>query len=281
MTQSTIPSPFTHKPRRVLRRAIAVLLAPALTMLLAPAAFSAVTYLDAAGGSAGNTFATGSTASDTSWYTTTLPASGTTNESQWVVRSGFTPPTNGDDAFQASHTTNDANGDTMPELTTRITGLTPGATYNIYAFFWDSTNADQDWTLQAGLATGSYTNFSHDVNPNMTTTIAPAASTLSYTSSVSTSANSGNLLMYAAGLGPVVADGSGEIDVFLHSIGYNGSNAPGTGIGAAAGANDVRSWYDGVGYEQVVSSSVPTPAALPGGLLLLAGAMTRRRRRAL
>ncbi|WP_338684955.1 alpha/beta hydrolase [Haloferula helveola] len=191
-----------------------------------------ITYVDAVEGAAGNTFATGGTPVDTSWINSD---GGTgTDEDQWRVRTGVEG--NGDTIFQAIHNLGD--GDDMPELTTRITGLSDGA-YDIWAFYWDQIDSDtQNWVVSTGLASGSLGSFSSPDEPAVAGATSDGvynASTLSFTTSVQTVAGGGLRNLFGVYLGKVaVTGGAGVVEVFI-------DNLPG-------GGSSNRTWYDGVGY---------------------------------
>lgn len=110
------------------------------------------------GAGGGNTFKTGSAPSDVSWVG---PDSSSTNNTQWNKR-GATNEGNGDTLFQGSVTA----GNTLPELTTRITGLADGTTA-IWAFYWDQVDSTtRNWILSAGLTSGSLATCSSPGNPD-------------------------------------------------------------------------------------------------------------------
>ena len=100
-------------------------------ILLSPLSLGAITYVDAVQGASGNTFATGGSLADTTWSTANTSNA---DEDQWSRR---TSVGNGATVFQARHEIVSSN--TMPELTTQITGLTDGQGYDVWVFFWDAS----------------------------------------------------------------------------------------------------------------------------------------------
>ncbi len=207
---------------------------------------AAITYVDALAGSSGNTFATGGSLSNTSWVDLTTNGSGAI-EDKWQRRTG-TDFGNGsnEDVFQALHEV--VTSDDMPELTTTITGLADG-TYVIWAFYWDQVaSGTQNWTISAGLTSGSLSTYSSVGQPSVTGATSSGIDTagLSFDSTVLKIANEGSLTaerrMYGVNLGEVtVSGGSGTVDVFVDQL-----------IG---GGSTDRTWYDGVGFEAVPEPS--------------------------
>jgi acetyl esterase len=194
-----------------------------------------ITYVDAVEGPGGNTFATGLPPSDISWVG---PDSSSINETRWNKRAFG----NGGTLWQAAHT---LPPDDMPELTTRISGLTDG-TYRIWAFYWDQTDSDtQNWTLSAGLASGDLTRFSSPGEPAVAGTTkvnVVDAATLEFTASllVEDGFDGTKYLrnLFAIELGEVtVSGGTGSVDVFVDNLTGGGGNH--------------RSWFDGVGYSRI------------------------------
>jgi hypothetical protein len=115
-----------------------------------------ITYVDALEGV--NTFATGGSLETTAWVG---PSASSSNDTQWNKRDTF-----GNDAsiFQAIP---DGSAAGIPELTTEITGLADG-TYILWAFFWDQVENDtQNWTVAAGLTSGSLITYSAPGEPSV------------------------------------------------------------------------------------------------------------------
>ncbi len=190
-----------------------------------------INYLDATSGSDGNTtLADGSTFSP--------PLNGTTGaDNNWEER---TPYASGGTVFEAGGET----AEDAPELRTIIAGLTPGARYAIYAFFWDANGTTENWSIRAGFAPAPGANplyAASDASASLVATSAVLASTLTY-SAVPTIFAESNRQMLAASLGAATADGNGEIKVFI-------DDKPST-----IGANN-RTWYDGVGYARLVATN--------------------------
>mgnify|MGYP000692924018 CR=1 FL=1 len=223
---------------------------PHLTLALllgAVPASASITYVDA---TTSNT-----TLADGSAYTPTASTNNTDDE--WSSRSAFG---NGG----ALYTANDNNadpGEDAPELRTLITGLTPGQMYEVYVYYWtagnDAPGGNQQWDIQAGLTTGALTAILTADGTNLghaSTGVDP--STYFTNDSPQVIVSEGDRRMREYALGTIAADGSGNLAVYV-------DDNPG---------NVNRTWYDGVGYEQIPEPS----AALLGGIGLLA--LLRRRR---
>jgi hypothetical protein len=195
----------------------------------------AITYVDAVEGASGNTFATGSSADDTSWESGLDSSS--LDENRWTKRT--TVEGNGNTVFQASHGLGD--GDDIPELTTRIPGP-GGGTYDIWAFYWDQIESDtQNWTLSAGLAAGALNSYSSPGEPAVTGATTEGvfnAADLTFTTPVQTTAGGGLRHLFGVHLGRVTVSGDESIiEVRVDNLLGGGSNN--------------RSWFDGVGYARV------------------------------
>jgi hypothetical protein len=203
---------------------------------------AAIVYLDATDEVGGNTALAAGGA-----FTAVAATSG--SDGNWAQRafgnSGSIFESRGQSG--AGNSTEDA-----PRLATTISGLTPGGAYNVYSFFWDSTDAPQQWMIRSGL-----TNVVGDL-PLFDQT-SPLANTLTFTSPVLTT--EGNRTMLSASLGMAIANGSGQVVVY----------ADDNTAGLTTGEN--RTWFDGVGYEAVPEPSTALLALGAAGLSLL-----RRRR---
>lgn len=155
----------------------------------------------------------------------------------------------------------DGAGD-VAELATTVTGLDPNEVYEVYAFFWDATSADQ-WHLQAGLASGQLTQYdpgSPDVFAiDPTTQVAGSATLVSGLNVLGQGSDTyddyvdGNRILYAARVGEV--SGSSATTLYID----RDPTIP------------ARSWYDGVGLRptgklvDAVSAAdylIPTDASL-------------------
>ncbi|WP_338684956.1 Ig-like domain-containing protein [Haloferula helveola] len=195
-----------------------------------------ITYVDAVEGAAGNTFATGGSLADTSWIDTTSNASAV-DDSAWMKRSGGSPgwtEHNGGDVMQALVS---GYPNTVPEVTTEITGLADGY-YDVWVFFWEQTvSATQDWVIDTGLASGSLTSYSSSAGPVVgTDSSTPVdANTLSFSNAPSVTAAGGNQTMFGINLGQVAVSGGSSIEVYVDKLLGVGSNN--------------RTIFDGVGYE--------------------------------
>lgn len=166
-------------------------------------------------------------------------------------------------AFGNESTIYQALSEDAAEVVTTITGLTPGATYTVHVNFWEATG--NNWTIGAGFTSGAQTFFSEAGGTlSGTATVAGVlTSTLDYSNSVLTSED--NRTLISGVLGDTVADGSGEIAVFIDNI---------TG---AANAN--RAFFDGVSFAQVSTIPEPSTYALFGGFLTFALVCLRKRLR--
>ncbi len=195
-----------------------------------------ITFVNATAGVGGNTtLADGGTFSP--------PLNGTTGaDNNWEERTVFASDGN---VFEASGEASE----NAPELRTLITGLPPGQSYKIYAFFWDATGATEHWCLRAGLTPGAGGNplFSHaDAATSLGATPALGAVSLEYLTPP-TLFSEGNRLLLAAEVGIATADNGGAIAVFL-------DDKP----SSAGSAN--RTWYDGVGYSRAIATTPPNLA---------------------
>ena len=219
-----------------------------MTPVPPPPTAGAITYIDAIEGGAGNTFKTGGTSSDTSWVG---PDASSVNNTQWNKR-GATSEGNGNTIFQGFINTN-----TLPELTTRITGLADG-TYAIWAFYWDQVVDDtQNWVISAGLTSGSLTTYSSSGEPAVAGTTKSGvsnAATLTFSNTVKVQAglSSGIYLrnLFGINLGEVEVSGGSPVQVYLDNNLTGGSNN--------------RAWYDGVGYQFMGEPDTSTYTPLLG-----------------
>jgi len=218
---------------------------------LAGSAQTSVTYVDASPSNTTN-FTTGS--SD-DWFTDAATA-----DDLWRERAFG----NG----QTIYETNATGGEDGVGLVTVITGLNPGETYSIFAYFWsDSTN----WRLKASAnttppladdpavsfsRTGSGTSANapevpsggRDAGDNLgvtwtgTGTIAGGDAVWTSDSYFTTGVlvGEGNRTLFEADLGTATADANGEINVYIDDV--------------AGTTSTNRTWYDGVGYMTAVDS---------------------------
>lgn len=148
------------------------------------------------------------------------------------------------------------------EIVTTASGLDVNQTYDVFAFFWDATSAD-DWNIQAGLSSGALTDFvpsSPDVFVVDNTTQFPGSDQLvsglnvlgdngdDYTDWID-----GNRILYGALLGQVGGSTSASVYVDHNS------------------ALSARTFYDGIGLrptgnlverESLAEYLIPTNGAL-------------------
>lgn len=223
--------------------------------LLATAGLSqaAITYVDA---NAGNT-----TLANGDAYSPT--ATTVNDDNLWSLRTvdGSNNPFGNSSTVYTANDNNANPGEDAPELRTTISGLVAGGTYTLYTYFWGSaTTGNGQWDIQAGTTSGSLTTYNYAnatslgdgyVNDGL------VYNSTDFTSSVLV--ESGNRDLIQASLGTFVADGSGNINIYIN-------DNPG---------NDDRTWYDGVGYE-LVAVPEPSTSALFG--LAGLGLLLRRRR---
>ncbi|MCW1925561.1 BNR-4 repeat-containing protein [Luteolibacter arcticus] len=199
---------------------IRALFASALACL--SAARGDLTYVDATSGAGGNT----TLANGTSY---TPPLNGTNGaDQQWEQRTVFG---SGGNVYESGG----EGGENAPELRMKLTGLVAGGTYRVRVHFWDAGPA---WRIRAGFnsSPGGNTLFANQAEAaGIGATGAVAASTLSY-ALVPTTFVEDDRTMYSADLGTTLANGSGEIPVFIDDL------AP------VLGANE-RTWFDGISYE--------------------------------
>lgn len=204
-----------------------------------------ITYVDAADGPGGNT-----TFADGSLFEAhkTSPVG---NDNQWTLR----PLGNGGTVF----TSNDgapSGPEDAPLLVTTIRGLTPGAAYNVYAYFWSDQNSWQLIASLTSLAEGASAQSGVKPPPRAQSTLAVATD---FANQVMV--EEANRQLYQAPLGQATADARGEIRVWIDDFPN------------AASVN--RTWYDGVGYalasktEAGASTGLAALVALIG--LLIAG----------
>ncbi len=204
-----------------------------------PPPAGSITYVDALEGTFGNTFKTGGTPADTTWVG---PDSSSSNNTQWNKR-GPTSEANGDTVFQGAISSN-----SLPELTTRLTGLPDGA-YAIWAFYWDQVIDDaQNWILSAGLTSGALTAYSSPGEPPVASTAGVTnAAELTFSGSVKVTAGwNGSVFLrnlFGINLGQVTVAGGGAVDVYLGNTNTGGASR--------------RAWYDGVGYQPVGQANAP------------------------
>jgi autotransporter-associated beta strand protein len=204
------------------------IISTAFGLLSAPHAMAAVDYLDAsptnttlADGTALNLVA--SSPADPQDYTTS--GSSATANNHWHLRTGFA---NGSDVWAsasgASPYTNDSS-----TLRTTLTGLTPGQLYNVYVYYWVAGNGaavgNQQWDVRTGFDTGAMTNVPWNSGTNLGDTSGH------FNTAVLVIEADRRLFEYK--VGARLADGSGNIQVYVDDL-------PG---------NSSRTWFDGVGSE--------------------------------
>ncbi|MCO6047972.1 hypothetical protein NG895_29065 [Aeoliella sp. ICT_H6.2] len=225
-----------------LSRGVAVL----LFTLWAHQAQALITYVDATEGPSGNT----TLLDGTEWNAQQANSIGAL-DNEWQLR-GFA---NNGTVYGASVVSGWSTGDPTENahmLRTTITGLTPGTPYDIYGYFWSGS----DWRLEGTIDpanindNGTPGNILDDFLPeDPAYTFTRLAGIPNTTQAFPSDANRFNdevmvvddtRLMYQAPFGMTTADNNGEIHVYIDDW-ENDANQ--------------RTWYDGVGYEEV---GVPT-----------------------
>ena len=208
------------------------------TAVPTPAPAPKITYVDATAGVGGNTvLATGGT------FTPSAATSGT--DGLWRLRTWGNSATtfeSGGDISTAGNAAGGNNEDTA-RLTTTLSGLTPGARYNVYAYFWNASG--QSWRVRAGL-----TNNVGDL-PLYTGSTEPTAVAGDFVTAPLVVEADRNLKQ--AHLGTALADNVGQIKVWL-------DDDPAVRLGLAS-AWSFRTWFDGVGYA-LVPPATPTATNL-------------------
>ena len=188
-----------------------------LSLILCANLHAQIIYVDATSGPGGNT-----TLADGSVFSP--PLNGTTGaDNLWEERTALG---SGGNIFEAGGEV----AENAPELKTTISGLTPGASYPIYLYFWDSDDALAGWYIRGGFAS----------NPDSNTLFSALsgsvlASSLTY-STAPTIFTEGNRTLYAALLGSFTADANGRIAVFVDDLPVTTNPTQ-------------RTWFDGVGYQ--------------------------------
>jgi hypothetical protein len=180
-----------------------------------------ITYVDATDGPTGNTqYATGEV----------LVAKGSPligNDNLWSKR----PEGNGGSVF----TTNDgrpSGPEDGPQLVTNVTGLAPGSSYGVYAYFWTDQH---NWQLKASLApmltAGNDPRISFSKNGTPRGQAVRTADAADFAGPVIVTEANRQLLQ--ADLGQTVAEANGAIRVWIDDL-------------PKAGHSN-RTWYDGIG----------------------------------
>ncbi len=132
----------------------------------------------------------------------------------------------------------------VPVLATTISGLTAGASYDVYGYYiyaYRTSAPSYDYDIQLGLSESSLTDYGTNGSGGIGMQLEGIDPATHFTN-VSAIPSIHN---YEVSLGTAVADAGGEIKVYVNES-LTGS-----------GCNDLRSCYDGVGY-----SLVPEPSTL-------------------
>ncbi len=234
----SIPCPIVHRPGgstrpilllspplrlHPLRMTSTRLVVSALLLLASCASLRAdLTYVDAtttnttlANGNAFNPPVNATTGADNNWEQRSFGSGGT------IFEAG------GENAAENA-----------PELRTTITGLSPGATYTVFACFWDPVSTGEDWNIRAAGSSNAGANpiFSAaDAIGDLSSTAAVTASTQTYATAPTIFLESSRALL-AAPIGTLTANASGNLSVFI-------DDRP------ASTSVNLRTWYDGLAYE--------------------------------
>jgi hypothetical protein len=225
---------------------VAGLLAPSMTMA------AAITYVDAT--LANTTLASGGTFSPT-----TTPSGGVNNDDNWSIR----PFGHGGGVFTSNDSGAGETAEDAPGLATTISGLTPGAQYQIFAYFWDGNG---NWRLKASVTTapplGDDLSVSFSANGSATSTAAPTAVLADFAVPPQAVFEAPDRNLHQASLGITTADANGQIVIFIDDLAN------------PTVSTTQRTWYDGVGY-----ALVPEPAAFGTAAMTLAALLGVARRR--
>lgn len=206
------------------------------------AAFSsaeaAIVYVDAAGGSGGNTVQE-SNSSATAWFTSTDSAT----DGLWTRRTtGPAAPLANDTGFIGNL------GENAPMLVTTATAATPGL-YDVYLYYGSKTGTgENNWQIQGGLSSSSLTLFNNSNGIQVNDSGDPITPL------------SGDR-RYRSYLGTATVGLDGNLSVYVDDVFVSGT------------VSDPRSVYDGIGYELIPEPSAVAMLTAGMGCLLL-----RRRR---
>jgi len=180
----------------------------------------AITYVDAEHGATGNTV-DAVTGDPSSWQSTT----NNSYDTIWRTRGGNDAAAE-NDVYEAS------GHEDAVLLKTTLTGLAAGASYDIYVYFGTSNlipeggGSSTSWKILAGLSDTVLTVFAPETDGELVT-------------------DTSDVDMYRAYVGMGVADGSGQLAVYIDN--YESATQ--------------RCWYDGIGYEKVRGyAHSPSPA---------------------
>ncbi|HEY4232059.1 MAG TPA: hypothetical protein VGM76_01405 [Lacipirellulaceae bacterium] len=221
---------------------------------------SPITYVDATDGAAGNTaLAAGGT-----W----TAASVRDTDGHWAKRTGLA---NGSTVFESNGNASALPGEDAERLVTTISGLTPGQSYNLYAFFWSPDDNAQQWMFRASKtnpASGDLPSYSRSYNdavnnaggvvlasnvPITPDFVAPFPAPTATDFANSPLLSESGRFMWIANVGTGVADGSGNAKVYVDDYVLSGLAPP-----DGNNTTNHRTWFDGVGY----SAAVPEPTSI-------------------
>ncbi|MFT3786430.1 MAG: hypothetical protein QM770_09720 [Tepidisphaeraceae bacterium] len=240
-----------------------------------------VTYTDA---TVSNTRAYDATTyPGTSWKVDFVsPATGDTTDNKWDHR---TPYANGGNIITSNNIASPSED--APLIRTTISGLTPGATYDVLGYFWNSSGTN--WRVKATIDAakinnnGTPTNLADDYLPTDASVAFAANAVTGWTNApaVATGLDSGdNVGATYTGGGTVgggtaswtsgaaqgyftsnVLVGEGNRALYQASLGSATADASGQVVvyvdDNALGGQPNRTWYDGVGVRQTVTAPAP------------------------
>jgi fibronectin-binding autotransporter adhesin len=203
------------------------------------------TYYEAMAGAGGNT-----TLPDGTEFTP--PAGVFTGNDAWATRAFG----NGASLLQGAPATA-PNTAAVPVIKTRITGLTPGGSYDVYPNFWDNNGTGAVWPMYAGQTQGGLVLY------QSTTDVALAGATrgvtlnaFNFTNPTTVLLTDGDRTMFGAPIGTMIADANGAIEVFIDDTG-NGPNQ--------------RTLYDGVTLADGTTTAFGQSFTISGNLELNSG----------
>jgi hypothetical protein len=141
----------------------------------------------------------------------------------------------------------EASAEDAQQLTQKITGLTPGKSYDVYAVF--TTDDDENWTIRTGFTPGTMSLYSFwgnrgpapvaDSTPGLTAGAAvwDTLPPFNKEGTMFTERPTDTLVQLLGKAGTIAANGAGEIDVLIDDL---PNIAPNTG--------PRRTWLEGVAY---------------------------------
>lgn len=200
--------------------------------LICATGYAAQSYLDARGGTGGNTV-NAATESPTDWWVST-PA----QDNLWGRRSGFANNpsfTLGGDSDILESSGTGSGRENSPKIKTTISDLQPGMYYNVWVVYWSANG--QNWCVRAGLNPSNLPLFDF-------------LGVSEATAGIATGKTEGDRNELTAFLGYQAAGADGKLSVYV-------DDKPSD---ASQGGWYDRSWYDGLLYEVYNVPFAPSPA---------------------